>query len=193
MEVTSKVLLVNACLRKDNSRTLKLVEGFLKEARRKTQYQIIERNITDLKAKPLTSKGFNLDGTQKEIDASLAKEFALADYIVIGAPFYEFSFPSVLSIYIENISIPGITFKYVGENSVGLCKAMSLTYIYTAGGYLKEEDKIGEHLLKRLSSFYGIKEFHSLSATGLDIAGNDVDKIIKEALLEAKEKGSLQI
>ncbi|MFA6860942.1 MAG: NAD(P)H-dependent oxidoreductase [Bacilli bacterium] len=189
MKEKETILFINACLREKNSRTLQLANAFISSIKSNDQYQIIERNITNLKEKPLTKNSFNPDGSQKNLNSSLAKEFALADQILIAAPFYEFTFPSVLAVYIENISIPNITFKYTETGSEGLCKAKTLTYIYTLGGYLNSNDKIGEQWLKRLSEFYGIKEFTTLVAAGLDVIGNDVNKIMDDATKRAFLKG----
>ena len=37
---------------------------------------------------------------------------SLADTIVIAAPFWDFSFPAALKIYIENIYVTGIVSRY---------------------------------------------------------------------------------
>ena len=49
------------------------------------------------------------------------------DIIVIGAPFWDLSFPAILKIFIENIYVTGLVTKF-GENGkpVGLCKAKKL-------------------------------------------------------------------
>lgn len=54
------------------------------------------------------------------------------------------------------------------------------TYIYTSGDYLSEDDKICEKYISRLSKLYGISEFSTISAEGLDIDTNCADSIINE-------------
>ncbi len=44
-----------------------------------------------------------------------ARQFAGADEIVIAAPYWDLSFPSVLKVYLEHICITGITFQYTPE------------------------------------------------------------------------------
>ena len=55
---------------------------------------------------------------------SLAKEFAIADTIVIAAPYYDLSFPAMLKQYFEQINVLGVTFTYSDSGiPEGLCKA----------------------------------------------------------------------
>lgn len=63
-----------------------------------------------------------------------AKQFANADEIVVAAPFWDLSFPAKLKIYLEQIAVAGITFRYTNGRPTGLCKAKKLTYITTSGG-----------------------------------------------------------
>ena len=58
---------------------------------------------------------------------SKAAEFAVADQIVMAAPFWDLSFPSLLKTYIEWISVLGVVFRYSDDGRpVGLCRARRL-------------------------------------------------------------------
>lgn len=62
-----------------------------------------------------------------------ARQFASADQIVIAAPFWDGSFPSLLKVYIENIYAIGVITAYDSAGlPVGLCKASELVYVTTA-------------------------------------------------------------
>ena len=53
-----------------------------------------------------------------------AHQFASADRIVIAAPFWDLSVPALLKIYIENISVQGITFGVDEDMGLfGICRA----------------------------------------------------------------------
>ena len=85
--------------------------------------------------------------------------------------------------YIEKINVLGITFEYTAEGyPLGLCKADKLYYVMTAGGnYVPEE--FGYGYTKTLAeNFYGIMDVRLIKATGLDISGNDPEKIMTEAI-----------
>ena len=107
-----------------------------------------------------------------------AKQFANADEIIIAAPFWDLSFPAKLKIYLEQITVSGITFKYLNGHPSGLCKAKKLTYITTSGGPIF--DDFGYAYVKTLAQkFYGIEKTEAVRAMNLD-----VDLISAEELLE---------
>ena len=130
----NKILFINACVRED-SRTMELSRYLLKSL----LGEIIEVNLYKERIFPLDKKGLEKrnihDYSGNEFD--LAKQFAIADTIVISAPFWDLSFPSVLKIYFENITVSGITFEYSCEGiPVGKCNAKKLYYITTSGGFI---------------------------------------------------------
>ena len=53
-------------------------------------------------------------------EGGVLDEFMNADTVVIGAPMYNFTIPSQLKSWIDNILIAGKTFKYTETGSVGL-------------------------------------------------------------------------
>ena len=85
--------------------------------------------------------------------------------------------------YIEQINVSGITFMYTEEGvPKGLCKARKLYYVTTAGGVFFPQE-FGFGYVKSLAeNFYGIGDVELVKAVGLDIAGADPDKIVKEAI-----------
>ena len=109
----------------------------------------------------------------------LANQFAKADEIIIAAPFWDLSFPAALKQYFEQINVIGVTFRYTPEGvPKGLCRAKRLTYITTAGGeYVPDEYGFG-YVKALAQNFYGIRDVNLIKATGLDIVGADVEKII---------------
>ena len=107
-----------------------------------------------------------------------ARQFAEADEIIIAAPFWDLAFPAKLKIYLEQITVSGVTFKYVDGHPIGLCKAKKLTYITTSGGPVF--DDFGYAYVKTLAqNFYGIEKTEAIRAMNLD-----VDMISAEELLE---------
>lgn len=182
------ILFVNACVRAEHSRTLRLARTYIKELEKSNTCRVIERNLCNEKLTYLTDDSFDLaTGIQKPIADSLAKEFAEADEIIIAAPYWEFMFPAVLSCYFEAISLVDVTFRYGPTGSYGLCKADRLTYIYTAGNFLSEEDKINEIYIQHLMKLYGIRNFSAILADGLDIETNDAEQIVDLACKKITE------
>ena len=116
---------------------------------------------------------------------TLANEFAAADCIVIAAPFWDLSFPSLLKLYIEHINIVGVTFAYHTDGKpYGLCKAKQLYYVTTAGGPIVN-DVYGYGYIQALAgNFYGISNIYCVKAENLDVAGANVKNILHHAQQE---------
>ena len=116
-----------------------------------------------------------------------ARQFAAADKIVIAAPFWELSFPAILKIYLERITVTDITFGYdeQGKN-IGLCKAKKLLFITTRGGDFSRPEtawmEMGARQLEALCAMYGIPSFQCLAAEGLDDIRRDKEAILAEAM-----------
>ena len=115
-----------------------------------------------------------------------AQEFSQADTIVIAAPYWDLSFPSLLKIYFEAVTVCGMTFRYENEAPKGLCRAERLFYITTAGGPTISD--FGFSYVRELAeNFYGIRQTKCFRAEGLDIIGADEEGILKRARDEIKE------
>lgn len=186
----TKILFINACVR-PASRTLELAKHILKNL---SDGEAVVETV-DLYSIPLSP--LNLDGMKKrDLSAcnqdfsdeafSLAKQFSLADIIVIAAPYWDLMFPSVLKTYFEAITVSGITFSYSNEGRpVSLCRASKLFYITTSGGFIGNNN-FGFAYTKALAeNFYGISDanINCFVAEGLDISpdkANDILQIAKE-------------
>jgi|GEM_PF-1319492 len=186
-----KVLFIDACARRD-SRTRRLANALLdslfRDAERVRLYDILPRCLdgeTVEKRSALNEKGDRSDAM-----FGLAKQFADAEEIMIAAPYWDLSFPAVLKCYIENVCVNGMTFRYA-ENGVpqGLCRAKRAWYVATAGGYAGE-NLFGYGYIKTLfRDMFGIPETRLIIAEGLDIAGNDAEKILLEAIEKHTARG----
>ena len=175
----NKILFINACVR-PKSRTAELSRHLLN----RLDGEITEVNLYKENIFPLCNKGLEkrklCDYSGGEFD--YARQFSKADIIVIGAPFWDLSFPSVLKIYFENITVSGITFEYSEKgHPVSKCNAKKLYYITTSGGYIGNNNFGFDYVKALAENFFGIKDISFYSAEGLDIFGADVEGIMDEA------------
>jgi FMN-dependent NADH-azoreductase len=115
-----------------------------------------------------------------------AKEFIKYENIIIACPFWDLSFPSIIKIYIENICVNNLTFKYVNDRPQGLSKFKNFYYLTTAGGPINESNSATIYL-KEISEFLGNGKFHSFYIDKLDIEGMDIIKLFKEKEEEIKK------
>ena len=183
-------LLVNACTRK-HSRTSKLAEYALKINGDDTVIlNLYDESLTPLDEKALRQR----DELIEKEDFShpmfrCANLFKNADEIIIAAPYWDLSFPAVLKVFIENICICGLTFRYT-EHGVpkGLCKAKRLVYITTAGGFIPQKDFGFGYIDELCKNLFGIQNTDCIKAEGLDIIGADEPSIMKSAYRDIDKK-----
>ena len=116
-----------------------------------------------------------------------AHQFAQADRIVIAAPFWDLSFPALLKVYIEQVSVDGITFGSTESGLQGLCRASQLVFLTTRGGfYTGDAMEMGSRYLDALHTFFGIGAYTCIAADGMDVAGFDAAASLAAAIDRAK-------
>ena len=184
------ILYIDACVRED-SRTRRLADCLL---------QTLNAPCTRLRltecAFPAADEAFlrKRDSLLREgaFDDPLfdcARQFAEADEIIMAAPFWDLSFPAALKVYLEQINVVGITFRYTPEGvPEGLCRAKRLFYVTTAGGDFFPEQYGFGYVEALARNFYGIGDVALIRATGLDIDGAPVEKILLDCEKDIVER-----
>ena len=175
----NKILFINACVR-PSSRTEELSRHLLSGL----DGEITEVNSYKKELSPLCNNGIEKRALHeicgKEFE--IARQFSEVDTIVIAAPFWDLSFPAVLKLYFENVTVAGITFEYSEEGyPISKCKAEKLYYITTSGGYIGNNNFGFDYVKALAENFFGINDISFYSAEGLDIFGADVKGIMDEA------------
>ena len=190
-----KLLFIDACVNRGISRTEQLAQTLLKEMNKNGEYEIETLNLEDEDLKLFTGKESALResltraGNFEGPLFTYAKQFAAADRIVVAAPYWDFSFPARMKCYLEQICVTGLTFTFSSKGIPGgLCHADSLHYVTTSGGSIGELNLGYEYLEKLCKVYYGINETVCYTAEGLDIEGNSVEEIMKEAEEKAVQK-----
>ena len=188
------LLFINACVRGERSRTLKLARRFLEGYQKAHPDTVITQR--DLCAQRLQPQYPEVLAERDELWAAgkldqpmfePARQFAAADKIVVAAPFWDLCFPAVLKIYLERISVTDVTFGYDDQGAmVGLCRASKLLYVVTRGGnYAGTDLEMGTPMLRALCTMYGIPELITLAAEGLDDVRQDKQALLDAAMLRA--------
>lgn len=93
-----KILFVNCCIRGRDSRTEKLCRSFLEKLEGAvTELRLAEEDISPFTAGDILKRD-SLLKEEKLDDPMLryARQFAEADIVVMGAPYWDLSFPSLL-------------------------------------------------------------------------------------------------
>ena len=188
-----KVLYVDCCVRRKNSRTAVIAKYFLDKLD-KNKYDIEELCLMD---EPME---YFKDGFFEQRERLLADkkfdhprfryawQFKNADKIVIAAPFWDLSFPALLKVYIENLCVDGITFRTDETGLHGLCKADHMVFLTARGGiYTDSPMEQGARYLEQMAKFFGIAKFDCVAAEGLDIGAWPVAELMEQAKEKAAE------
>ena len=194
----SELLFVNACVRGARSRTLALARCFLTAYEKNhPEVRVAERNLMEERLEPQYPEvlaqrdALWAAGRLEEPMFAPARQFAGAQRIVVAAPFWDLSYPAILKIYLERISVTNLTFGYDDQGRmVGLCRAEKLLLITTRGGDFSLPEtawmETGARHLKALCAMYGIPDFQLLCAEGLDDIRNDKEALLARAMVGAE-------
>lgn len=188
------LLFVNACVRGRDSRTLQLSERLLEriqeENKKDLAFHIEEIRLSTENLLPLNYERLQrreellANNILSDTMFDYANAVAQADMIVIAAPYWDMSFPSVLKIFFEAASVVGITFSYAEDGTpAGLCQAQDMYYVTTSGGFIGDCN-FGFTYANALCRLYGVEHAHFVSAQGLDMEGADVQSLIEQAVIE---------
>ena len=186
------LLYVDCCIRREQSRTRKLAESFLGNLPK--GWRVEKVVLMDEPLLPQMEGGFAQrdellqrgDFTHRRFD--YAWQFQRADAILIAAPFYDLSIPALLKVYIENVSVDGITFLCDADGLRGNCRARSMTFLTSRGGFYENSpDEMGSRYMEALCGFFGTGTYRCVAADGVDMDPAQTPGIIAEACERAAQ------
>ena len=190
------LLYVDCCIRREQSRTRKLAESFLGNL--PEGWRVEKVVLMDEPLLPLMEGGFAQrdellqrgDFTHRRFD--YAWQFQRADAILIAAPFYDLSIPALLKVYIENVSVDGITFLCDADGLRGNCRARSMTFLTSRGGFYENSpDEMGSRYMEAMCRFFGTGVYRCIAADGVDMDPSKTPGILKAACDEAARAARL--
>ena len=189
-----KVLFVDCCIRRGESRSKQLADHFLAEVQKTGEYEIETLCLMDENLSYF-SEGFFLQREALLAEGKLdhprfryAHQFANADKIVIAAPFWDLSFPALLKVYIENLCVDSITFHTDEHGLHGLCKADHMVFLTARGAFYEDSPlEQGSRYLEQMAGFFGIEKYDCVAAEGLDIGAWPVEELMDKAKVKATE------
>ena len=180
------MIFINACMRDKDSRTLKLARSIIRGC---AAQEINLSEIEDLV--PYTQEH---NPTNEEIDkrfVRMAQKIADSDGVVIAAPFWDMSFPALLKVFLEKLSIQNVMFEDNGKTCSGIAKCPYMFFVTTRGMYIPDDSDLEQATpyLKALCQLWGIKKFDSVSAYNLDyLSQEEVEDRLEKAIAEGKIK-----
>lgn len=185
------VLYVDCCIRREQSRTKRLADAFLSALPSDCRVEHLDLMAEDLsyfKESYFAQREQLLAADERDHPRfRYAHQFAEADLIVMAAPFWDLAFPALLKVYIEQVSVDGITFGSTEAGLRGLCRASKLVFLTTRGGfYTGDAMEMGDRYLDALHTFFGIGAYTCIAADGMDVAGFDAEASLAAAMQKAK-------
>lgn len=178
-----KILFINACYNYDKSRTMYLTNAIFKKFNIDEKFDFEEVKLKDLHLLPLSEEKLKIrfDLTNKHLfDMDMltySKKILSADIVVIAAPFYDFSYPSILKLFIENVSVPNLMYTYTKDGYEGFARGRKFIYITTRGSELPDSEDSGYLNLDRMFKLFGFKESQLISFGGTDFYSEPYKKI----------------
>ncbi len=101
---------------------------------------------------------------------ALIAELQAADFVVIGAPLYNFGISSQLKTYFDFIARAGITFKYGATGPEGLVTGKKVFVVSARGGkYVGTPGDTQTPYLKTFLGFLGMTDVNFIYAEGLNM------------------------
>lgn len=180
-----EILFIDCCIRGQDSRTRQLCDQLLARlSGHITRIAPAELGIQGYDAALLEKRTALLQaGNWDDPMFAYARQFAAAQLIVIGAPYWDLSFPAALKAYLERVCITDLTFFYSDDGKPnGLCHAEKLYYVTTAGGWIGENN-LGYEYVKALCAVFGIPQTEFIGAEALDLVGADVERIMNDVTI----------
>ena len=169
-----KLMVIDACMRDGDSRTRRVLEPLVAELGKRYEIETVRLDGGDYEAVGRRVLAERSSGYVPEETVALARRLAAADRVVIAAPFWDMSFPAILKVFIENMSLFNITFRDNGSYFEGLCRSEKVLPLEAATPYLKA-----------LSALWGWGEVITVAAENLDYSTpGEVDARIAAAVRE---------
>ena len=180
-----KRLIIDCCIREKESGTKLLLDNYLKDTSGDNHYlNLMKLDLKPLNINDLKYRDECLINKKNDKIFDLAKDFVTYDEIVIAAPYWDLSFPSLLKVYFEHISVVGITFTYQESIPIGLSKAERMIYLSTCGGKIQEH--LGYLYTKKLMEMFGIKKSYNFYIDSLDLDLNKRNSLLDEGIKNIK-------
>ena len=186
-----KARIVDCCLRGRESRTAKLLSAFVDALPADVEAETLvleEEALSCLTGAHFMQRQRLLDaGALDHPRFRYARQFAAADLVCVAAPFWDLSFPALLKVYIEQVSVDGITFTAREDGLAGLCRGTDLVFLTTRGGFYEGDPmEMGSRYLDALHTFFGFDRYACVAADGLDVDPAAAPEALAQAIERAR-------
>lgn len=163
------IVYLNCCIRKEESRTLKIATPIVEKIKEK--HNVTEINLSDMQLILYNNKEYTnkVNGVHNINYYDYSKMIANCDGLIISAPFWDMSFPAQLKAFLEGISLFDVMFVSDDVKCNGIAKCPFMALITTRGMNISTGDDLEQATpyLKALCWLWGIKDFYCVDGKKL--------------------------
>lgn len=181
------LLIVDCCMRGEASTTRRYYQAYLQKrglgAADVEVLELAKLGLAPLYAEDLAGRdALRAQGAYGDEMFALARQFRDAEEILVAAPYWDLSFPSLLKVYVEHVSVCDLTFGYdeTGRPE-GYCKAERLLYFSSCGGYVGAHH-LGYEYMRAFAAMLGIEHSEAYTLEGMDIDPSQREALLAEAI-----------
>ncbi len=188
------ILRIDSSLFQENGVSSQLADELISElGKRASDFNVVTRSLSHDRVPHIDADWINAHSTAEDqrdegqrnkvaYSRELINEVQNADALVIGAPMYNFSVPSVLKAWFDHITQAGVTFTYTSEGPHGLLTGKTAYVITTRGGQHKDKPTDTQiPFIKTILNFIGINDVHVIYAEGLNMGDGARDQGLADA------------
>ncbi|MEY8672758.1 FMN-dependent NADH-azoreductase [Francisella philomiragia] len=190
-----KILHIRSSIKEENSVSRKIGDDLIRHFKSTDKVKVSERDLVDNSVEHINPDFINAmaNNNQDRLATSnkLIEELFENDIIVIESPMYNFSIPSTLKSWIDNIMIARKTFLYTANGPEGLVKNKKAILVLSKGNIYSEGAAkpldFQENYLKTILNFIGINDITVICAEGVDLNAETREKSLKQVEQQIKD------
>lgn len=190
-----KILHIRSSIKEENSVSRKIGDDLINHFKSTDKVKVSERDLVDNSVEHINPDFINAmaNNNQDRLATSnkLIEELFENDIIVIESPMYNFSIPSTLKSWIDNIMIARKTFLYTANGPEGLVKNKKAILVLSKGNIYSEGAAkpldFQENYLKTILNFIGINDITVICAEGVDLNAETREKSLKQVEQQIKD------
>lgn len=190
------LLILNSSPNPEESISTQLTSYFKDELLAGAPFKVVTRDLGVTPPSHLTAlalSGFFNDPNEHNEDQqqalseglTLIEELRQADVVVIGAAMHNHTVTSGLKAYIDQVTRPGLTFKYKEDGPQGLLIGKKVYVVISAGGdYSTDATQKGDFvtpLLKEVLGFIGLNDIKFIPVFGVYAGREAAERAINRA------------
>ncbi len=159
-----------------------------------TYIPAIDQDVLNAWGKLQSGQGFGELSAEEQAKiirmGEVVDQFMAADHYIFVTPMWNFSFPSKMKDYIDNIAAAGKTFKYTVNGPVGLLQNKKVVHIQSSGGIYSQgpgaDLDFSNRYLQRIATFLGITDYQSVFIEGAAMMPDQAEAILAKAKEDAR-------